>query len=219
MEHEFKVEIECPNEGCTVLRTRISMNLHRAKCEREEVTCFCPGCDARLLRKDLDAHVRLQHTQEAEQQLQRLWRENAELRALSTSELRHAAAAPTSWMFNWRADGWETGSFWSATHDFGRGVKGSCALLVDASEMQCIAFRMRGVDKCKVHATFSILDKHDKTLRQVCEIGTADSPIEQKKSHKKGGSFLVTAEEKAHSVRADGSIRLRAEVRLFLDAA
>ena len=210
--------VECPNEGCIVLNSRLSMDSHRAECQHEKVTCLCPGCDARPFRKDLDAHVLGRHMKKPGENLQRLWRENAELRALSTSELRQAAAAPTSWVFNWRADGWKPGRFLSEKHNFGRQVKGECSLLVDFSTTQFISFQMQGIDKCKMHATFSILDKHDKTLRQVHEIGTANTPIEFE-SNVRGGIFTATAAEKAQSVRADGSIRLRAVVRLFLDPA
>ena len=71
----------------------------------------------------------------------------------------------------------------------------------------------------QVHATFCILDKNDKTLSKVYEVGTATKPVEKDFTAFTywGGQFTPTAAEKAKSVRADGSIRLRAEVRLFLD--
>ncbi|KAJ1477736.1 hypothetical protein T484DRAFT_1749912 [Baffinella frigidus] len=149
-----------------------------------------------------------------------MWQENAALRAVSESELRLAAPSPTSWVFNWRADGWEIAGwdafFRSETHAFGGGVSGRCVLVVDKTDSQYIAFEPKGIDKCRVHATFSILDKNDKILRQVSEIGSDDAPTDQEI---KGVLFSVTVAEKAQSVRADGSIRVRAVVRLFLDDA
>jgi len=74
--------------------------------------------------------------------------------------------------------------------------------------------------KCPVHATFCILDKNDKTLGEVHEVGTATAPVEFDFSIADVNKCVIpTAEEKAQSVRADGSIRVRAVVRLFLDGA
>ena len=85
---------------------------------------------------------------------------------------------------------------------------------------------------CRAHATFSILDEHDNTLRQLHETGKAGAPAELDDDvggrptgrhftvHPavcgRGGA-AVTEEEKERSVRPDGSIRLRAVVHLFLD--
>ena len=198
------------------------MHQHFDECEHEEVTCSCPECDARLLRKDLAAHVEATHLEQAGEQLQSLWAETAEMRELiaaSESEQRHAAASPTSWVFNWRAAGWGPGLFFSETRDFGEGVGGHCTLQNsdDPDHSHMIGVLIEGIATLRIHATFSILDKHDKTLRQVHEIGTTNSPREV--AGWIGGRFRVTAADKAQSVRADGSIRLRAVVRLFLDAA
>jgi hypothetical protein len=216
---------ECPNEGCSVQHERWTMNEHRAECEHEEVTCPCPGCDARLLREDLEAHVEAMHLGDsAGNQLLRLWREIAVLRETAEIEQVHATASPTSWVFNWRADGWVRGCFNSEIHDFGQGVTGECCLSTSEGDAcgddePLIDFILSGRAKCRVHATFSLLDKHNKTLRQVCEIGTADAPLELGEDGVAGDVFTPTADEKAQSVRADGSIRLRAVVRLILDGA
>ena len=164
-----------------------------------------------------------------------LCRRVAVVEAAAESEQRHAATCAvafidrllvqctptTSWVFNWRADGWPSprcGQVKSESHDFGRGVAGACSMMeLAGSYYMSVDFSGVAMGKYRVHATFSILDKHDKTLRQVCRIGTAISPHEV--TGRAGGIFRVTAEERAQSVRADGSIRLRAEVRLFLDAA
>jgi hypothetical protein len=76
-------------------------------------------------------------------------------------------------------------------------------------------FTMRPCDSpCRLHATVSILDRYDNPLCQF-QIGTANNP--RNIATYLGKSFRMTAEEKRQSVRADGSIRLRAVVRLFLD--
>ena len=158
--------------------------------------------------------------------MQRAWSENAALEgrvAEFESEQRHTAASPTSWVFNWRADGWGVGRYLSETHDYGQGVSGDCLLCgsFDPEHSHFIGFAIKGQRKCRVHAKFSILDKDDKTLRTVHEIGTAAAPEEHEFDDDSfwGTDFTPTAEEKAQSVRADGSIRLRAVARLFLDSA
>jgi len=214
----------CPNEGCSVQYQRGSMNLHLEKCEQERTTCPCPGCDAHLLRKDMDAHVEATHLQSAARQLQSLWGEVARLKAASESEQRRAAASPTSCVFNWRADGWGPGEFSSETRDFGggRGVTGKCVLVTgsgDSEHSHFIGFQIApGLDKCRVHITLSVLDAHDKTLRQIFEDGRATAPWSRVLSDgfSWGSKFTPTAEEVARSVRADGSIRLCAVVCLFL---
>ena len=212
-------EIGCPNEGCSVKRQRRAMNVHRAECEHEGVTCPCPGCDTRLLRKTVNAHVRNQHLQNAETQLVNAWHQIRVQKAASESEQRLAAASTTSWVFNWRAEGWGVGTFESETHDFGDGVTGMCGFYASSRPefSHFIGYNIEGRDKCRVHATFSILDKHDKILRQVHTAGTAAAPVELHFTTYpcKGGRFTPTAAEKAQSVRADGSIRLRVMVRLF----
>ena len=61
------VEIKCPNEGCREMEMRGWMHRHRAECRHEEIPC--PGsrgshsykCDARFLRKDINAHIKAEH--------------------------------------------------------------------------------------------------------------------------------------------------------------
>ena len=168
--------------------------------------CPCPECDARLLRKDLDAHVKLEHISSAEKQLQLLWRENTRLAALSESELRHAAGSPTSWVFNWQAEGWGADTFNHAEeHDFGRGFQGSCDVIGGGIPDGCfLGFNFSSEAECRFHATFSILDKYDKTL---CQVESTTPMV----------FFPLTAEQRTQSVRADGSVRMRTEVCLFMD--
>ena len=84
-----------------------------------------------------------------------------------------------------------------------------------------IAFKIEGVAKCGVHVKFAILDKRGKILCKLPNIGNATAAIHHDFTNGRytGRAFTPTWEEKALSVRADGSIRLRAVVRLFLDAA
>ena len=241
-----RAQIECPNEGCSVQYKRFAMNLHRLVCEHEEVMCLCPGCHAFLLRKGMDAHVEATHLGLAVKLLQSAWSQNAALEGkfeAAKSEQRLAAPRqrfgwsfndPASWVFNWRADGWGEGVFRSETHDFdfwhGTAL-GSCALSTghpqiteDSHFIGITVSPRRGAQKGRLqislHVTFSILDKHDQILREVHEIGTATAlfwPESRSDGYFTGSTFTPTAEEKRQSVRADGSIRLRAVVRLFWD--
>ena len=145
----------------------------------------------------------------------------AALHATSESEQRHAAAAASSWVFNWRADGWGGGDFFSEVHAFGEGVTVNCAIK-SSFKIQCshfIGFVIKGRAECRVHATFSIVDKHDTILLKISEVGTAAAPraVDFTRGRFRGLDFDPTADQKEQSVRADGSIRMRAEVRLFLD--
>jgi len=96
------------------------MDVHRAKCRHEGLACSCPGCDARLLRMDMNAHVEATHLGSAVKLLQSGWSRIAALEAELASEKRHSAASPTSRVFNWRA-GWGGGTYKSETCDFGEG--------------------------------------------------------------------------------------------------
>jgi hypothetical protein len=231
-----EAEIACPNEGCSAKHARWGMDGHAQSCEYAEVTCPCPWCETtHLRRKDLDAHVRDCHLERAELQLQYLWRENARLEAWSTSEARHAAGSPTSWVFNWGAPGWGRGAFMSEMHDFGGGIEGRFSLMnaVISGERaspipHVILFNISGMKRdspCKIHATFSILDPNDKTVFST-EIGSVNRPADTQdydqcaiiaSDRLAGMKFELFPDEKTQAVRADGSIRLRAVVRLFLD--
>ena len=151
---------------------------------------------------------------ELEEQLRRL-------RAASESEQRHAAASPTSWVFNWRADGWEPGHFASETRDLGEGVTTACKFHSYSTQevspaSHYIGYTMHLPRGSFVHASISILDKHDKNLLVWdVEPGPATVPFGTyfKALKLPGVFFTPTAEEKALSVRADGSIRIRVALR------
>ena len=139
------------------------------------------------------------------------------------SEKRLSTTDEKSWVFNWRASGWDNPfTHSSEKHAFADGVQGFCTLEKlgddDPAYSHFIGFGLDGRADFKIHATFSILDKHDKVLRQVDEVGTATNPdVVDDSSYSWGTHFTPTEEDKAGSVRADGSVRLRAVVRVFLD--
>ncbi|KAJ1486644.1 hypothetical protein T484DRAFT_1890298 [Baffinella frigidus] len=244
-EHEAScpaAEIECPNEskGCRVRHERGSMNVHLEECKHQEVACRVQGCDARFPRKDERSHVSTRHPPSTELAMSLLGRIAALEGRVAAAEREqcHAAASPMSWVFNWKADGWGMGRFQSETRDFGAGVTGWCVLKAaspDREDSHFLGYYIYGdpdifygdprtTSSCRAHVTFSILDKHDNTLRRVHEIGTAAAPMRQgflddspDYYDYQGKDFTATEEEKAASVRADGSVRLRVEVRLFLD--
>ena len=51
-----------------------------------------------------------------------------------------------------------------------------------------------------MHATFSILDTNDETLREI-HLGTASEPVRRDFARDSGDYFTPTAEEKALAVR------------------
>jgi len=99
------------------------------------------------------------------------------------------------------------------------GIKGGCLLArqdPDRKRSHFIGFGFSENEGGRVHATFSILDKHDKALRKVFEMGTATAPEALDFNPDTWGAYFTpTAEEKAQSVRAEWSTRLRAEARVF----
>ena len=73
---------------------------------------------------------------------------------------------------------------------------------------------------CTMHWKSSILDKDDKVLRVVSTTANGDF---QRPPHSTstegvgmGTAFILTDEDKAGAVRADGSIKLRLVVHLYL---
>ena len=233
-------EIKCPNEGCHAERAREDMHEHRMVCDHEQIACIFRGCGARLLRFKMNAHVTGGHMAAAAEMLQALAFDKATLErtvaalkakdvqedAARASEQRHLQATPTTRTFNWRAEssvgcanGWGLGDFVSETCDLGESVVGSCALYptIDPGHSHSFGVAFEGRAKFRVHATFSVLDKNDKALPRTVQLGTADKPHQIKAGKFVGEDFTPTEEEKAQSVREDGSIRLRAVVRLFLD--
>jgi hypothetical protein len=228
-------KIECPNTGCNCKESRWYMSFHRVNCAYEEVACPCPQCTMRVLRKDVHDHVDAEHLGSAGAELTRVWNENARLTAKSDrlaasweSEVRHAAASSTSWVFNWKVDGgWGDEWFDSEKHDFGGGVQGCCAV-ENYTNIVGLIIRFDLPEETngahyKIQATFSVLDAADKTIIEV-EIGTASTPLGLRiepgygrQSISQAEIFRLTTEQKTRSVRQDGSVRVRAVVHLFID--
>jgi len=196
--------IECPNEGCSEQRERGSMHVHRPDSGQGEEDDDMEtqsdlssllsrdgheeGCDARLLREDMAAH--------------------AEATVHLDAEATHLDSAVELEAIHLDSEVELLQSAWSQNF----ALEGSGTELERESLIE-------GKTKCRVHITLSILDKHGKILREVHKLGTATEPAEEDFTvfPHWAGAFTPTAVEKAQSVRADGSIRLRAEVRLFLD--
>jgi len=216
-------KIECPNEGCSVLWKRGSMRRHRAKCEHEEVTCPSKGCTARLLRKDMDAHVAAKNLGAAFSTV-KLMERIAALEETASSEQRHSAPESGTWVFNWKADAYGPGSWISESHDFGIGFVGVGTMNRSSMDLEfVVGFKFLGREDCSVHAEFSILDKHDKPLllrEPTYDLSRFTSSPESRESDPE--HFAICSQgfhpqewEHAQAVRADGSVRLRAVVRLF----
>ena len=143
-------------------------SLAKVACSCPKVACSCPGCDVRLPRRDMDAHVANAHLNLHE--LNRAWCKSAVLDGELHSELRHALMSPTSWVFNWRADGWATcGDFSSRSHtcwgvpfvchdrrwNSRQIFEGSCTLSIDrtdTAELE-LCFKFEEDKSCKVHET------------------------------------------------------------------
>ena len=126
-------------------------------------------------------------------------REKDEYRKLTLIPQPYGRGA-TSWVFNWRADGWGRGEFESDPHDFRGGVTGRCVLTSCTdppkghSHVMACKVNFAGHDNfagqvdapatldapatCRVHVTFAILDKDDQTLRELPEFGSEKAPAE-----------------------------------------
>jgi len=240
------VPVRCPIPGCSEQLARHSLEQHvdEAHVPRGESPAklvLNAAEEKAKLERDYESRKRKAETRiteleqamrsekrDAETRITELWLyADTKIRALVQeleSEKRFSTADQKAWVFNWLADGWNDGIYRSEKHAFADGAQGCCSLhkSVRDAHSHFIGFHLEGRAKYKCHATFSILDKHDKVLLKVIEVGTAANPhvVENKSSPGRtflGWSFTPTEEDKARSVRADGSVRMRAEVRVFLD--
>ncbi|KAJ1469872.1 hypothetical protein T484DRAFT_1754191 [Baffinella frigidus] len=152
-----------------------------------------------------------------------------------SSEKRHAMpveASSETWVFNWAATSGEVGPFLSRQHLFDPGVEqetidpdealgwGHCVLSAavrGSTESHFVGFVMDGPCKGRVHAKFMMLDKFDKLLGRVFEVGSAAAPqvCDFEDEFSAGVSFTPTATEKDKGEREHGNMRLRAVVRVF----
>ena len=128
---------------------------------------------------------------------------------------------------------WSTDIEWSEeesdSYTFTGGVDGHCfsRLINDdddpddpADETYIIGFDLEEGPDCMMYFKCSILDKNDKVLRVVSHPDYCDfrkPPTETAPVGKGWGpSFTLTDADKAGAVRADGSIKLRMVVHLYL---
>ena len=223
----------CPNEGCGVMHLIESMNLHMAVCKYEKIICPGPGCGASILRFELHAHVAGFHVSasvnNAVDQLVEAWNFQKLYVATLVSEQQYASVpdgvTPSTYVttrtFNWRVDGWSPGRFDSHVSNFGGGVVGFCCLFYSKKE-ECSHFvgaTFKGIGVCKTHTTFELLGPTDRCVRVVCTSGPLTAPTlkDYSKMNAFGINFTPTADDKTKSVRADGSFRMRAVIRLFRD--
>ena len=118
--------------GCMWRGTVGELAAHLGECEWAPVRCPHKDCTESPLRKDLMEHQ-------------------------ATCDL-----APTSWLFDWRADGWGADTFRSEVHDFGAGVQVQCFLTASSNPQHShfIGFTIQGRVKFKPQAMFSVVDKN-----------------------------------------------------------
>ena len=237
-------QIECPNAGCGVTVVRRSMGQHRSVCRREEMACPCPGCEERVALADVEQHVEASgpmHLQrawgravEVEEKLAEqgaviikqkeaiscLQAKDAEMRGVILGLQRHADALTRA--FTWFTDGAWTNQQ-SRAYPFTDGLIGRCfSKLADGlgHSTPSMGFCIEEGPRCTMHFKCSILDKNDKVLRIVSRPEDSDfrkPPIETGPIGQGCGAlFNLTAADKAGAVRADGSIRLRMVVHLYL---
>ena len=223
----FWREASCPNPGCTHKARHRNMNLHRAKCGKEKVKCPIDGCTVRMSRESLDKHVSAVHEGESSAAL--LSDALAKIAALERSmisEQRFLALEAgrvcdplITWVFNWSADnGWRPGTYYSEKYSFGLMGRGRCQLSCGShGKSHFIGFCLDTQTSYKVHSTFLVLDRDDKLLHQICELGSSSKPyqVTEDTSKSYGTHFTPTDAVEEKSTRSDGSVRLRAVVRVF----
>jgi hypothetical protein len=184
-----------------------------------------------MLRRQLKAHVRDVHfgvgVEVAVDLVIDLWNKGSLRDASRLSELRYSAVPShiesgssylTTYVFNWRMDGWSPGYFRSESYDFGGGILGGCNVHTVGGLLHShfIGLGFSGIGLALTHTRFELLDKWDKCTRLIYENGSLTNPTER--DHTKlawGVHFTPTQQDKDESVRLDGSVRVRAVIRLF----
>jgi hypothetical protein len=123
---------------------------------------------------------------------------------------------------------WSTDSEWSKvasdSYTFTEGVVGSCYSELntdddydfDDDEIHFIGFILEEGPVCTMHYKCSILDKNDKVLRVVSDLDYCDFREPPTETEGIGALFNLTDADKAAAARADGSIKLRMVVHLYL---
>jgi uncharacterized coiled-coil protein SlyX len=245
VEHEGicqEAPLECPNAVCGVTVTRGSMAEHRGACGREEVACPCPGCEERMVRAEVGEHVEVSgavHVQKAwgrvaemegkvaaqgscmEEQTTLITELQQKIKeqAAETAGLQKRAEALTH-VFTWSTDSsWKRKT--SLPHTFGDGVRGSCCSgtgMAPTGEKRpaVMGIALEPGPTCTAHFKCCILDKHDTVFRVVSAPNDCDFKRAPCHTVRACSSFDLTAADTAGAVRADGSIKLRMVVYLYL---
>ena len=230
-----EAQIECPNAGCGVTVSRTKIGEHRGGCGWEKVGCPCPGCEERMARVDVEQHVvarEAEHLRQAwekekamEERVMKMEEKVAKQGGVIMKQKEKIAGMQRRADALTRVFTWSTGSEWDATGDsytFTGGVVGQCFnLLHDSGEpdepnAHLIGFELEEGPACTMHFKCSILDKNDKVLRVVSDPTDCDFQKPPIKTEELGAWFDLTEADKAGAVRADGSIKLRMVVHLYL---
>jgi hypothetical protein len=234
-----EAQIECPNAGCGVTAARRGMGEHRGVCGREKVECPCPGCEERMARANVEQHVAASGAEHVRRAWKKVAGQDAEVVGLKekVAELEEKVAKMEEKAVEQgsviavlqkaltRVFTWSTDSDWtrvdSNTYTFTDGLRGHCYNNFSQNlHPYYIGFTLEEGPVCTMHYKCSILDKHDKVLRVVSatEYGDFRNPPTKTAAIGRGmgAGFTLTAADKAGAVRADGSIKLRMVVHLYL---
>jgi len=205
----------------------------------EEVACPCPGCEERMARADVEQHVAVpgaEHVRKAWRRAEEVEEKVAgqdkkvagleekvakmEEKAVEMGSVIAVLQKALTRVFTW-STGRDCRDMDSDTYTFTDGVRGRCYNKKAQNEhTHWMGFALTEGPECTLHFKCSILDKNDKVLRVVSAPGVSDfreppvntAPI----GHGMGAAFNLTAADKVWAVRADGSIKLRMVVHLYL---
>ena len=226
-----EAQVECPNSGCGETVARRSMAEHLGVCGREEVACPCPGCEERIARAQIERHLEVSGAVH----LQRAWRKAVELQEKVREQGETIAEQEESLVAMKRLDKvrtrvfiWSTDISWSVEKSlsfefaFTPEVRGHCYNGAPESPQftHWIGFLLEEGPACTMHYKCSILGKDGKVLRVVSHLGCGNierRPVSVSVSRRgKGVPFNLTEEDTAGAGRADGSIKLKMVVHLYL---
>ena len=230
-----RARVPCPNERCGVLLERKGLCDHRAGCVHETVECPCPGCEVKLLRAEMEAHVdasmgehnlpaMMREFSRKDREIAELNGQNANLRVQVADLQKRVSGKIIRKVFTWSANGWALDADTnSECLQFRGGVTARCCLdksrTVSGEEQRThhLGLQFQKIQfRVGVHAVFRILDLNDEPIRSL-NLGSARSPFEGFTARAtKGIYFMPTDEEKARALREDGSIKLRAVVDVYL---
>jgi hypothetical protein len=122
-------------------------------------------------------------------------------------------------VYNGTGDGSLNDAFRSEVVQFDGGGKAQCYMRNTSASKHVynVGISFKDISVCKLHITFSILDKYDKLLRTVWTCGSQDTPVSHdlSKSLSKGAYFTTSDAEKEKARRDDGTVRVRVAIRLF----